>query len=149
MLGGLGLQLFVGLIYLSLFASFTRRYFSENSCQTQSRIYQLCMIIMINNIVFIVYPPDKSSNRQMRTIYRMVEFGLLARNNSNQINEVYLYIFDALPTLVGSLAYAFSLPYELPYRQVCKRRCTTTACNGGTESIEITDVSSIDKSPIV
>ena len=69
-----------------------------------------------------------------------------------------MYVFDALPTLVGSMAYAFSLPYELPYAVAIQRRrgCgTTVACNDGpasnaarapwAEEVEIDEVSSIDK----
>jgi RTA1 like protein len=93
---------------------------------------------------------------QIRTVYRMVEFSLLARNNSDQIREVYLYVFDALPTLVGSMAYTFWLPYELPYRQAFKKpgRCgTTAACDGEArgpqaEELEVEEASSIDKVPI-
>lgn len=81
---------------------------------------------------------------------------MLARNNSDQISEVYLYVFDALPTLLGSMTYTFSLPYELPYGQTFKgrRRCGATAtCNDGVcgprgEEVVVEEASSIDKVPI-
>lgn len=81
---------------------------------------------------------------------------MLARNNSDQISEVYLYVFDALPTLVGAATYTFSLPYELPYGQVFKKRrgCgATAACNDGAsapwaEEVVVDEGSSIDKVPI-
>jgi hypothetical protein len=70
-----------------------------------------------------------------------MEFSMLARSGV-QLNEAWLYIFDALPTFIGVLAFAIVLPYDLPhgrmFREGAKRRrrwCRRTDTEDGTQVI--------------
>ena len=57
-----------------------------------------------------------------------MEFSLLARYGT-QISDIYLYIFDALPTLVGLMSFTSVAPYDLPYGLLFKRRCRESVCS--------------------
>ncbi len=52
-------------------------------------------------------------------MYRIVEFSFLSRR-AEELNELWFYLGDAAPTLIGVLAFAFVLPYELPYGSIFK-----------------------------
>jgi len=52
-LGGLGLALGMGLVYIFLLAVFARRYFRKHSFRG-SRVGTICLALMINYITFIV-----------------------------------------------------------------------------------------------
>ena len=62
-------------------------------------------------------------------MYRIVEFSVLSRK-AEELNELWLYLGDATPTFIGVIAFAFVLPYELPYGSIFKgafkRGCTRT-----------------------
>jgi hypothetical protein len=55
-------------------------------------------------------------------VYRIVEFSVLIRN-AERLNELWLYFGDVAPTFIGVMAFAFVLPYELPYGSIFKREC--------------------------
>jgi len=56
MLGGLGVQLVFAFLYLYFFVVFARRYFRENSSEPGSRVREFYIVLMANNILFIVSP---------------------------------------------------------------------------------------------
>ena len=60
-------------------------------------------------------------------MYRIVEFSFLS-HSAEKLNELWLYLGDAAPTLIGVLAFAFVLPYDLPYRSIFKRGLKRGGC---------------------
>jgi hypothetical protein len=62
MLGGLGLDLAMWIVYMILFAVFIRRYFTENSFQSREgepgRVRVISTALLINIIVYPVFRPS-------------------------------------------------------------------------------------------
>lgn len=53
-------------------------------------------------------------------MYRIVEFSVLIRK-AERLNELWLYSGDVALTFIGVMAFAFVLPYELPYSSIFKK----------------------------
>jgi hypothetical protein len=120
MLGGLFFQVILWIIYLIFFAKFQSRLHREGGLNLTedktARVRTTSLALYITILTFMI-----------RTIYRIVEFSLLI-TPGEELNMLWLYLFDATPTLVGVLAFAYLCPYDLPFagafRWGMKKRCS-------------------------
>jgi RTA1 like protein len=64
---------------------------------------------------------NSKSDDKIRNIYRTVEFSLMLVNSNDDINEIWLYIFDAAPTFIAIMTLAIVHPFELPYLDAFRR----------------------------
>ena len=110
--------------YAILFAVFQLRYFSDIATpgDRRDRVRAISTALAINISAATVRFQRSVTNKQVRTIYRIIEFSLMVRYGI-ELEDKWLYILDATPTWVGVMALAAVSPFELPYAAMFRRRC--------------------------